>query len=133
MEPEKDEMDSENILKTIQHIVQDVVSPDVRELKARAEALQIEIASLQKQIDERFASAESTSKARFAAADARVNGLEAKMDARFDALEAKMDARFDILLAAIRQSRAETELTSVKLFAALSERVAVLESQQRHQ
>lgn len=86
---------SENILQSLQQLVQDVIAPDVRELKVRS-------ASLEKQ-----------------------------MDVRFDALDQKNDAQFRALMSAIAESKAQAELTSMRVIAALSERVAVLESR-RH-
>ena len=86
--------------------MQDVIAPDVRELKVR-------LTSLEKYMDVRFAA------------------LEQKMDARFDAMDQKSDARFDALMSAISESRAQAELTNLRVIASLSERVAVLEAQ-RH-
>jgi hypothetical protein len=97
---------SENVLQTLQQLVQDVIAPDVRELKVR-------LTSLEKYMDVRFAA------------------LEQKMDARFDAMDQKSDARFDALMSAISESRAQAELTNLRVIASLSERVAVLEAQ-RH-
>ena len=95
-------MMSENLLQTLQQLVQDVIAPDVRELKVR-------VSSLEKQMDVRF--------------DA--------VDGRFNALEQKMDAQFDALLAAIGESKAQSELTTMRLIAPLAERIAVLEAQRR--
>ena len=100
---------SENILQTLQHLVQDVIAPDVRELKVR-------LSSLEKQMD-----------VRFSAVDQRFDAL----DQRFHSLDQKADAQFKALMSAIAESKAQAELTNMKLIAALSERVAVLESQ-RH-
>jgi hypothetical protein len=97
---------SDNVLQTLQQLVQDVIAPDVRELKVR-------LTSLEKYMDVRFAA------------------LEQKMDARFDAMDQKSDARFDALMSAISESRAQAELTNLRVIASLSERVAVLEAQ-RH-
>lgn len=83
------------MLQTLQQLVQDVIAPDVRELKVRS-------ASLEKQ-----------------------------MDVRFDALDQKIDAQFKAIMSAIAESKAQAELTSMRVIAALSERVAVLESR-RH-
>ena len=93
---------SDNLLQTLQHLIQDVIAPDVRELKVRVE-------SLEKQIDVRFNA----------------------MDGRFKAMDEKNEAQFKALMAAISESRAQSELTNMKVIAALSERVAVLEAQ-RH-
>ena len=100
---------SENVLQTLQQLVQDVIAPDVRELKVR-------LTAPEKQMDVRFAAIEN----RFDAADQ-------KAEARFDAI----DARFDALMSAISESRAPAELTNLRVIASLSERVAVLEAQ-RH-
>ncbi len=86
---------SENILKTLQHLVQDVIAPDVRELKVRVDA------------------------------------NEKQMNLRFDMMDQKMDAQFRAIMAAIGESKAQSELNSMRLIAALSERVAVLESRQQ--
>jgi hypothetical protein len=93
---------SENVLQTLQQLVQDVIAPDVRELKVR-------LAALEKQMDVRFEAVER----------------------RFDAADQKADARFDALMSAISESRAQAELTNLRVIVSLSERVAVLEAQ-RH-
>jgi hypothetical protein len=93
---------SENVLQTLQQLVQDVIAPDVRELKVR-------LTSLEKYMDVRFAA----------------------VDSRFDAADQKAEARFDALMSAISESKAQSELTNLRVIAALSERVAVLEAQ-RH-
>jgi hypothetical protein len=104
---------SENILQAAQHLVQDVISPDIRELKVNQVALEKQIAALEKHMDVRF------------------NAADQKSDARFETLEKKSDAQFNALLSAISESRAQAELTNMRVIAALSERVAVLEAQ-RH-
>ncbi len=86
---------ADNVLQTLQRLVQDVIAPDVRELKVR------------------------------------VNSLENTMNERFTLLQKQSEAQFNALMAAISESRAQSELTSFKTIAALSERVAVLEARQR--
>jgi hypothetical protein len=49
---------SENVLQTLQQLVQDVIAPDVRELKVR-------LTSLEKQMDVRFDAADQKAEARF--------------------------------------------------------------------
>ena len=93
---------SENVLQSAQHLVQDLVSPDLRELKVNQAALEKQVAALEKH-----------------------------MDVRFDAMDKKNDAQFKALLSAISESRAQAELTNLRVIASLSERVAVLEAQ-RH-
>jgi hypothetical protein len=44
----------ENTLNTLQHVVQDVIDPDVLELKANQAALEKQITALEKHIDVRF-------------------------------------------------------------------------------
>jgi hypothetical protein len=94
-------------------LIQDVIAPDVRELKVR-------VTSLEKQMD-----------IRFDAVVVRFNALEQKMDSRFSALEQKIDAQFKVLVAAIGETKAQSELVTMRLLAPLSERVAVLEAQRR--
>jgi outer membrane murein-binding lipoprotein Lpp len=96
----------DNVLQTLQQLVQDVIAPDVRELKVR-------VSSLEKTMDLRF------------------DAMKQDMDTRFSSLEQKMDIQFRAVLAAIGESRAQAELTNVKLLASLSERVAVLEARNR--
>ncbi len=81
---------SDNILQTLQQLVQDVIAPDVRELKVR------------------------------------VTSLEKQIDVRFNALDQKSDAQFKAIMAAIAESKAQAELTNMRMIAALSERVAAL-------
>jgi hypothetical protein len=129
---------SDNVLQTLQQLIQDVIAPDVRELKVR-------VSSLEKQmdvrfdavdvrfgaVDVRFDALEARVDTRFAAMDARFDALEARMDDRFHALDQKIDLRFDAILSALREFKAETELSSVRMVSALSERVAVLETQRQ--
>ena len=100
---------SENVLQTLQQLVQDVIAPDVRELKANQASLEKQIAALEKHMDVRF------------------NSADQKTDARFDAI----DARFDALMSASSESRAQAELTNLRVIASLSERVAVLETKRQ--
>lgn len=83
---------SENILQTLQQLVQDVIAPDVRALKVRSDS------------------------------------LEKQMDVRFDAMDQKSDAQFKAIMTAIAESKAQSKLTSMRVIATRSERVAVLES-----
>jgi hypothetical protein len=96
----------ENIAQTIQKAIQDLVAPDVRELK-------VLVTNLQKQIDQRF------------------DAQSKEIDQRFDAQSKDSDAQFKALMAALGEFKAQSELASVRVIAALSERVAVLEA--RHQ
>lgn len=87
--------DTENILQTVKTTIQDIVAPDVRELKVR------------------------------------MTSLEDQGKVHFEALKSQAEAQFKAVLAAISQSRAETELSTYKQIAALSERVAALEARRQ--
>lgn len=50
---------------------------------------------------------------------------------RLDSIEKQQEMQFRALLSAIRESKAEAELSTVKMISTLSERVAVLESKQQ--
>jgi hypothetical protein len=54
-----------------------------------------------------------------------------KSESGLESLEKTGTVQFDVLLAAISESRAQAELTNMRVIASLSERVAVLEAQ-RH-
>ncbi len=93
---------SENVLQTVQQLVQDVIAPDVRELKVR-------VASLERQLE----------------------SLEKHMETRFNLADQKSDAQFQAILSAIAESRAQAELTNMRVIAGPREQAAVLEAQ-RH-
>ncbi len=112
---------AENILETLQHVIQDVIAPDVRELKVR-------VASLEKQMDVRFAAVNEKLVAMNEKMDAQFKAFSEKTDTQFKALSEKTDAQFRALMAAIGESKAQSELNTMRLLSSLSERVAVLES-----
>lgn len=118
---------SENVLQTVQHVVQDVIAPDVRELKANQVALEKALAALERHLEVRFETADQKMDARFNAVAARFDAIESQ----FDALDQKAEARFASLLSAVNESRANLELTNARVLAALSERVAVLETRRQ--
>ena len=91
--------ETENILQTIKTTIQDLVAPDVRELKARMGAL-----------------------------ESRMAGLEEQIKVQFEASQRQSDAQFRAIMAAIQQNRAESELGMYKQLSALSERMAALEA-----
>jgi glutathione S-transferase len=100
---------SENILQTLQHLVQDVIAPDLRQLKA-------DLSSLEKQID-----------VRFHAVDTRFDAIESRMKSQ----ESLAQARFEAILAAISDSKSQAELAAFRAVAPVSERVAVLEARRQ--
>ena len=101
---------SENLAQTVQKVIQDLVAPDVRELKTL-------VLALQKQIDQRFE-----------AVDQRFEASEKRMDQRFEAQSQKTDAQFAALMAAFSEFKAQSELATIRVISQLSERVAVLEA-----
>ena len=93
---------AENVLQSLQQFIQDVLAPDVRELKVR-------VSSLEQRMDTRFEA----------------------MDTRFEAMELQIKAQFKLILAEIRESKTSTENTGLREIGDLRERVAVLEAQRR--
>ena len=94
---------SDNVLQTLQHVIQDVIAPDVRELKVR-------LAALEKQSETQY------------------NSLEKKSDTQYNSLRDQQDANFKALLSALGESKAKQDLDTFKLITALTERVALLEA-----
>jgi hypothetical protein len=112
---------TDNVLQTLQQLVQDVIAPDVRELKVRQ-------ASCERLVDERFNSQAKS-------LDERFNSLTKEMDMRFSALEEcftlqarQSEIEFKTLMSAIPESKAQTDLAGVREFSDLRERIAVIES-----
>ena len=94
---------ADNVLQTLQHVIQDVIAPDVRELKVR-------LAALEKQSETQF------------------NSLEKKGDTQYNSLRDQQEANFKALMSAIGESKAKQDLDTYKLIAALTARVAALEA-----
>ena len=83
---------TDNVLQNLQHLIQDVIAPDVRELKVRH-------ASFEKLVDERF-----------------------------NAVLKQNEMQFKALMAAIAESKAQSDLARVREVSDLRERIAVIES-----
>jgi hypothetical protein len=94
---------AENAVQSVQSLIQDVLAPDVRELKVRVE-------SLEKRMDERFAS------------------FEKRMDERFAAERAHNDANIQMILGAIKRLELVSENSALRAVADVRERVAILEA-----
>ena len=94
---------TDNVLQTLQQLVQDVIAPDVRELKVR-------LASFERLVDERF------------------NSLSKSFEDRFTAQAKQSEMQFQTLLAAISESRAQADLVRVRELSEIRERIAVIES-----
>ncbi|HXE09312.1 MAG TPA: hypothetical protein VN612_15520 [Acidobacteriaceae bacterium] len=80
-----------------------MIAPDVRELKVR-------VSSIERQMETQYTS------------------LRAEMQTQHEASRNQQDANFKALMAAISESKAKSELDTFRLIAALTERVAALES-----
>lgn len=90
---------TDNVLQTLQQLVQDVIAPDVRELKVRQ-------SSFERLIDERFNA----------------------VDERFNAQSKQSEMQFKTLLAAVNESKAQSQLAYLREISDLRERIAVIES-----
>ena len=119
---------TDNVLQTLQQLVQDVIAPDLRELKVRQ-------SSFEKLVDERFNSLGKEMDMRFSAIEERMNSQAKEMDMRFSALEERFslqarqsEMQFKTLMSAISESKAQTDLAWVREFSDLRERIAVIES-----
>jgi|HubBroStandDraft_5_1064220.scaffolds.fasta_scaffold1912829_1 hypothetical protein len=95
---------SDNVLQSLQQFIQDVLAPDVRELKVRVVGLEKQFDALQKQLEMQFRMQQEQSA-----------------------------AQYQSILSAIGEAKAQAALESVRIISALSERVAVLESAGRRQ
>lgn len=112
---------TDNVLQTLQQLVQDVIAPDVRELKVRQ-------ASCERLVNERFNSQAKSF-------DERFNALTKEMDMHFSALEERFtlqarqsETQIKTLMSAVSESKARTDLAWVREFSDLRERLAVIES-----
>ena len=130
---------SENIAQTVQKVIQDLVAPDVRELKTLVLALQKQIDQRFDAVDQRFEAVDQRFEASEKRMDQRFEASEKRMDQRFEASEKRMDQRFEAqsqktdaqfaaLMAAFSEFKAQSELATIRVISQLSERVAVLEA-----
>ena len=90
---------SDNIIQTIKTTIQDVVAPDVRELKVRLDSVDKRLDGLDK---------------RFDGLEKRFELLQEQMTTFQRFLQEENAAHFRALLAAINQNKAETELMVYK-------------------
>ena len=108
---------ADNVLQTLQHVIQDVIAPDVRELKVR-------LAALEKQSETQYNSLEKKS-------DTQYNSLRDQFSSlrdQFSSLRDQQDSNFKALMSAIGESTAKQDLETYKLIVALTERVSALEA-----
>ena len=129
---------ADNVLETIQKLVQDVIAPDVRELKARVDGLEHRMGdrfkALEQRIDDRFASVNE----RFASVDLKLKALEQRIedraaitDQKIAMLSQKMEFEIGKIFTLFSELRTNAELLAVRDVSAVRERVAVLEMQQQ--
>lgn len=112
---------TDNVLQTLQQLVQDVIAPGVRELNVRQ-------ASFERLVDERFNSQAKSF-------DERFNSLTKEMDMRSSVLEVRFTLRarqseieFKTPMSAISESKAQTDLAWVRGCSDLRERITLIES-----
>jgi capsule polysaccharide export protein KpsE/RkpR len=86
----EDEPMSDNILQTLQHLVQDVIAPDVRELKVR-------VNSLEKQMDVRFNALDQKNDAQFKALLAAIAESKAQAELKGMRIVASLSERVAVL------------------------------------
>ncbi len=117
---------SDNILKTIQSILQDVIAPDIREMKAQQ-------AAMQQQMDLRFKAMEEKIEIQIGGLRQeiaiQVGGLRQELAIQVNGLNNNMAHLEKQLLSAYAASQLQVELTGTKAIVDIRERVAVLESQ----
>jgi hypothetical protein len=109
---------TENVVESLQKLIQDVIAPDLRELK-------VELASFRRETAQRFDSVDQ----RFDSLEKRMEQRFVSVDQRFDSLEKQSEAQYREILAEIRESRTHGEVVWQEI-ANLRERVAVLEAAQ---
>ena len=98
---------TDNVLETIRHLLQDTIAPDLRELKARVDALDAKMTAQFTAVDSRFTAVDTkfgAMESRFAAVDARLASLEREMIARFDGLDHRLDTMADVAALVASQS-----------------------------
>ncbi len=131
--------DGENLLQTVKTVIQDVVAPDVRELKVKLDGLDKRIDSVETNLEKRISSVETN-------LEKRISSVEANLGKRIDSVEASVQSvrdqlttmerhmteqnasQLNAILAAIGQSKAETELIVFKQVSAIAERLSAVEA-----
>lgn len=107
------------VVEDVRSVVQDFVAPELRELRARIDALEEQQKQFRADVDKRFDAIDG----RFDKVDDQFGKVDArfdKVDARFEKLEDKLDAVRDELITEIRRTASIYDLTV---------RVAKLESE----
>ena len=121
---------ADNVLETVQKLVQDVLSPDVRELKARVEGLE-------RRAGDKFKALEQRLNDRFADVDQKLRAIEQRIEDRSGITDQKIvnlsqKVEFEVgkVLALFSELRTHAELLAVRDVSEVRERLAVLEMRQ---
>jgi len=101
---------AENAVQSVQSLIQDVLAPDLRELKVKVDALDKRSDSFEKHISELFAS------------------FQRQIDERFAAAKDQSDANLRLVLGAIARLELLNENSGLRAVADIRERVAILEA-----
>ena len=106
-----------NIYEAVKQALQDVVAPEIRELRTEI-----------RRLDEKIDSTAAKTDTRLKSLDEKIDSTAAKTETRFKQLDEKIDSTRDMLLAEIRRldEKLETGLEFRERFAALEAKVAVL-------
>ncbi len=113
---------ADNVIQTVQKTFQDILAPDIRELKMRVEALE-------KRMEERFAAAKALSEAQFRRVDTQFERVDTQFE-RVDTQFQNVDSQFERVLEAVNDWKTR-DMSVAHEIGSLRERVAVLEQQQR--
>lgn len=123
---------NENVLQTLQQLVQDVIAPDVRELKVRQSALEkqseTQYKALQEQISTQGKYLQGQISSQGSHLQEQINSQGVHLQEQINALGKQSEAQYKAILAAIGQAKAQSELQTLRAITSPSERVAVLES-----
>lgn len=111
---------AENIVDGIRKALQDFLAPELRELRG-------ELTALHDETRQRVEAMNESLNERFGAMNEKFEGV----NQRFDLMDEKQQARHRELLAAIAESRAASELSTMREVASPRERVALLEAARR--
>jgi hypothetical protein len=94
-----------DVITGIRQGIQDLVAPEIRQLRGDISAIDARITSLEKVMDARFNELNSKM-------DARLNEFNSRMDARFGEVNAKLDAVLNLHNLEIRLARLEAQKTA---------------------
>lgn len=135
-----------DLFQTVRTAIQDLVAPELREIKVRLDALEklqeTQCRSLQSQnqslyeiqetqyqsLQSRYQTLRQHQESQYRSPQFQYQSLREHQDSQYKAVRDQQDAHFQALMAAIHEFKAKSELDTLKMITALSERVAVLEA-----